>query len=175
MEDEQYLEDDASNVTPEEQAEYEQFVQNSFRLIYSEDQQVRPEILQALQAAQGGEANSAILALAQTTVTIVEQLDTSAREAGKPVSDAVLYHGGLAVVEELAEVAEAAQIHDYSEEDMTGAFSQAIDMYRPKLIESGRTSEDELKAGFAEIQQADEQGQMGQLLPGLGDMGAKNG
>lgn len=167
--DSKFVDDDESNVTPEEQAEYDRFMENALTLMYDESG-AKPELIQALGAAKDGEAqeaNPAILALAQTAVTIVGQLDDSAREAGKPVSDDVLYHGSFAVVQELAELAEAAKIHDYSEEDITGAFMQAIDIYRPKLIESGRTTEEELKAGFAQINEADQQGRMGELLPGL--------
>lgn len=165
-----YVEDGEPNVTPEEQAEYDQFMENALTLIYG-DGQVRPEVLQALQVGeqQPNGPNPAILALAQTAVTIVSKLDDSAREAGKPVSDDVLMHGGEAVVEELGEVSEAAGIYDYSEEELTGAFQQAIDMYRPKAIQDGRTSEDTLKGQFAEINEAESAGRLGDVLPGLGE------
>lgn len=175
---EQYVEEGESNVTPEEQAEYEQFVTNGYQLMYVQGQdggEIRPEVLQSLQTApaegeappQEGGPNPAILPLAQTAVSIVTQLDDSARQAGKPVSDDVLYHGATAIVEELAEIAEAAQIHDYTEEEMQGALMQAIDLYRPKLIEDGRTSEETLKAQFDEINQAESAGKLGDVLPGL--------
>lgn len=169
--DSKFVDDDESNVTPEEQAEYDQFMENALTLMYDE-KGTKPELLEALKAAGGeqqeGGPNPAILALAQSAVTIVGQLDDSAREAGKPVTDDVLYHGSFAVVQELAELAEAAKIKEYSEEDITGAFMQAIDMYRPKLIESGRTTEEALKEGFAQVNEADQQGQLNQLLPGIG-------
>lgn len=167
--------DDESNVTPEEQAEYDQFMQNALTLMYESGDdggQVRPQVIDALRAAEGGGQqeggpNPAILALANAAVTVVGQLDDSARKAGKPVSDDVLYHGGVAVIEELAEIAEAAKIHDYSEEDMTGAFAQALDMYRSKAIQDGRTSEETLKGQFAEINDAEAAGRLGDVLPGL--------
>lgn len=167
--------DGESNVTPEEQAEYDQFMQNALTLLYESGEdggQVRPQVLDALKAGNSGQQqeggpNPAILALAHAAVTVVAQLDDSARKAGKPVSDDVLYHGGVAVIEELAEIAEAAKIHDYSEEDMTGAFAQALDMYRSKAIEDGRTSEETLKGQFAEINEAEAAGTLGDVLPGL--------
>jgi hypothetical protein len=216
-----YVDDGQPNVSPEEQAQYDQFMGNALKLIYT-PQGVRPEVLQALQAAKGapsaptspqqpqtgeqaegaqpeagegetpaedaqeqqpadgaqpndqGEGqggNPAVMALAQTTVTIVGQLDDSAREAGKPISDDVLYHGGLDVLQELAEVADAAKIHDYTQEEMTGAFAQAVDMYRQKAIADGRTTDDTLKQQFGEINQADQQGKLGEILPGLGNGG----
>lgn len=167
-----YLDDDAPNVTPEEQAEYDQVMENALTLMYTPEG-VRPEIVQALSVEQeegeaGQQVNSAILALAQSAVTIVARLDDSAREAGKPISDEVLYHAGFDVVQELAEIAEASKIHDYSEEDITGAFAQALDMYREKAIADGRTNEETLKAQFNEINQAESEGRLDELLPGLG-------
>jgi hypothetical protein len=77
-------------------------------------------------------------------------------------------HGGQAVIEELAEIADAAKIYDYTPEEMTGALQQAIDIYRPKAIQDGRTNEETLKGQFAEINEADAAGKLGDVLPGLG-------
>lgn len=173
----QPLDEEQGNVSPEEQAQYDQFMENALTLIYVQGQdggEVRPEILQALQvqpeegAPQEGTPNPAVLALAQTTVTIVSQLDDSAREAGQPVTDDVLYHGGLAVTEELAEVADAAKLYDYTEEDIAGAFAQAVDMYREKAIADGRTDKQTLEGQFNEVNQAEAAGQLDSVLPGLG-------
>lgn len=172
---EQYVEDGESNVSPEEQAEYEQFVDKAQELVYIEGEEggeVRPEVIEALQAAQTQEpvegVNPAIMALAQTAVSIVQKIDDAAREAGSPVSDDVLLHGTVAVIEDLAEVAETAGFHEYAEDDLNGALMQAIDIYRPKLIADGRTSEETLKAQFSEINEAESAGKLGDLLPGLG-------
>ncbi len=172
--DSKYLEDGEPNVSPEEQAEYEQFMNNGLSLIYVDGEdgaQVQPAILEALRV--GGQAdpngpNPAIMALANTAVEIVSKLDDSSREAGTPTSDDVLMHGGLAIVEELAEVSEAANIYDYSEEEMTGAYQQAVDMYRDKAIADGRTSKETLEGQFAEINDAEAAGKLGDVLPGLG-------
>lgn len=224
-----FVDDDQPNVSPEEQAQYDQFMSNALKLIYTPEG-VRPEVLQALKAgqgapaaatapsaqqqpppqggpqgdqeqgeapdseqaegeppagdteqgeapdaeqpegeasAQGGKPSAPIMALASAAVTIVSQLDDSARKAGKPISDDVLFHGGLDVVQELAEVADAAKIHDYSQEDITGAFAQAVDQYRAKAVSDGRTTDDTLKQQFGEINQADQEGKLGDILPGL--------
>lgn len=171
-----YVEEGEGNASPEEQAQYEQFVTNSHQLLYQQGREggeIRPEVLQSLQVGEQGQQgdgpNPAIMALAQTAVNVVSQLDDSAREAGSPVSDDVLYHGATAVIEELAEIAQAAQIHDFSEDELNGALMQAIDLYRPKLIESGRTNEETLKAQFEEINQAEAAGKLGDVLPGAGN------
>ena len=164
------------NVSPEEQAEYDEFVGHAMDLMYKDGEEgaaVMPEILEALNVGppQGAEegANPAIMALAQTAVTIITKLDDSAREQGRVISDDVLMHGGVEIIEQLGDIAEAANFYDYSEEDMIGAFQQAVDLYRPKLIADGRTTEETLKAQFAELNEADAAGKLGDVLPGLGE------
>ena len=170
-----YLEEGEPNVSPEEQAEYEMFMNNAADLMYSDEggAKVRPEIIEALSVGPGAEpqqegANPAIMALAQTAVTIITRLDDTAREQNKVLLDDVLMHGGVAIIEELGEIADAAKIYDYTPEDLTGAVQMAIDMYRPKAIADGRTSEETLKGQFAELNEADSAGRLGDVLPGLG-------
>ncbi|WP_375188396.1 hypothetical protein [Sphingobium yanoikuyae] len=153
-----YTDDSDNGVSPEEQAQYSQFEQNYMRLIYTDGGEVNPEVLKALQSGSGAQVDTQgegtpphIMALASTAVTIVTKLDDSAREANKPLSDDVLTQGGVAVIEELAEVAEAAGIHDYSEDELSGATAVAFDMYRDKAISDGRTDENTLKSQFDQV------------------------
>lgn len=169
-----YVDDGEPNVSPEEQAEYDMFMENALGLMYADGEEgadVRPEIIEALDV--GGEptegGNPAIMALAQTAVSIIQKLDDSAREQGKVITEDVLMHGGVAVIEELGEIADAAAIYDYTPEDLTGAVQQAIDLYRPKLIADGRTSEETLKGQFAELNEAESAGRLGDVLPGFGE------
>jgi hypothetical protein len=172
--DERYIPDGESNVAPEEQAEYDQFVKNGMAMLYHQGE-VSPAIIESLSAkgegsegeGEGKGPSGPVIALANTTVEIVSHLDESSRQAGKPVSNDVLLHGGIEIMEQLIDIAETANVHDYSEEEQQGAIAIAMDMYRPKLIEGGRTSEDALKGEFGEVVQADEQGQMEEMLPGI--------
>ncbi len=118
-------------------------------------------------ATPGAGGNPAVLALANTAVTIVEKLDDSARKANKPLTDAVLTQGGAAVIEELADVSADAKLYDYSEEEIAGAVALAMEMYRPKAIADGRTDEETLKNQWGEIVTADKEGRAGQVVPGL--------
>lgn len=164
-----------SNVSPEEQQQYDTFVQKAAELIYG-DGKVRPEILQSLAPARepakdpkGG--NPAVLALANTAVQIVSKLDSSSKQAGFQVSDDVLYHGGSEVVEMLAEIAQHAGFHDYTEHEIQGAFFQAVDDYRPIAEEMGRTDQQTLKGQFQQVVDADQKGELNQLLPGIDQKG----
>lgn len=170
-----------SNVSPEEQAQYTEFEENYMRLIY-DGGKVRPELLKALEAAKdGGEQNMgdlqgnstspAVLTLAQTAVHIVGRIDDAAAEAQRPIADDVLFHGAVAVIEELAEVAEAADIYDYSQDEMNGALTVAVDMYREKAIETGRTDENTLTSEWDRLIAADKEGRADEVAPGIMEAG----
>jgi hypothetical protein len=166
------------NVTPEEQQQYDQFVTNGLHVIYGanapqdqgeQDQTgqaaptARPDILNRLK-----EGADPIEALAHTTAWLVTMLETSAEKNGHQLDDAVVLHGGQAMLQELAEVADAAKIHDYSEKEMEGAWYKGLDLYRETATKQGRIDPEQLKQQFNEIQQADSQGRMGDVLPQLG-------
>jgi hypothetical protein len=171
-----------SNVSPEEQQIYDSVVGKAADIIYGKGK-VMPQIVDALKPAKDAPAqdaadpsadtsdpakgNPAVLALANTAVQVVSKIDASAKDAGQHIPDDVLYHAGSEIVAMLAEVAEAAGFHDYSDQEINGAFIQAVDMYRPIAEASGRTDDKTLKDQFGQILQADSQGQLGQMLPGL--------
>ena len=73
-------------------------------------------------------------------------------------------HAGQEILEQLADIAEAANIHDFQEEELEGAFYRATDLYR---ISSSRVDPESLSQEFGQVQQADQQGTLGQLLPGI--------
>lgn len=153
-----YTDEADSEVSPEEQEQYSKFEQNYLKLIYTQQGEVNPAILESLRAAQGQQVNTQgdavpphLAALAATTVTIVQKLDDSAREAGKPLTDDVLQEGGAAVMEELADIAEAAGIYDYSEDEMAGALTVAFDMYRDKAMADGRIDQETAQRNWDEM------------------------
>lgn len=164
--------EDESNVSPEEQALYEQTVRNGLTIIYpkGEEAAVAPSVIDTLKSS-----DNPIVNLASAAVSIVTYLRDSAKEAGQPLPDEILYHAGVALCEELAEVAEAEKIFDYSEEQIEQAFYQALDMYRVSGEQTGDVDSEQLKAGFETIRQADAEGRLGEVLPGIeermGDQG----
>ena len=180
-----YGEDQSEEFTEEEQAQYNAFVEAASDLIHGGDkEEVLPEILESLRGGGQSEpepepyneeddiegdgppppSNGPILALANTAVQICQKLDVDAAEAGTPWADEVLFQGATEVIEMLGEIAEVAGIHDYSEDDLAGAFYQAVDLYRPIAIEMGRTSEEDLKGQFAEIEEAGKDGRLDQVM-----------
>ena len=149
-----------ANVSPEEQSEYNQFVTNGLSMIYSEE--AIPAILQGLSGS-----GDPVEGVANTAVMIISRLEDSAKQANQTVSPDVLFHGGTELLADLVNLAEQAGIHKFSDEDRERALFRALDLYREMRQGSGQLDEEDLKAQFAELVQADQEGRLDELLPEL--------
>lgn len=157
--------EDGVNVSPEEQALYETTVLNALAIIYAgDDEKPAPKVIEALSASE-----NPIMNLATAAVSIVTYLVQSAKEHGSPIPDEILYHAGTAIVEELAAIAEREGIHEFTEEQIEQAFYQALDMYRTAGEQSGDVDPEALKQGFEVVRQADAEGRLDDVLPGIGE------
>ena len=153
----------APNVTPEEQQEYDAFVQNAMNVMYREEGEVEPEILKRLSTG-----NKPIDTLAQTTVWLVMLIEQDAKRNQMPISDDVIFHAGKEIMEQLIEVAEAADLHDFKQAEIQGAWYQALDMYREaNSDEGGRFNPEEAAAAFEALNEADKEGRADEILPGF--------
>ena len=173
------VEGEAANVTPEEQAQYDEFVNNALEIIYPAQTQGQPspQIINSLSGQMSEQerellaqadpplGNSPIDNLAGTGAAVVVMVEGSAAQAGARIDDDVLFHAGADILAELAEVAEAAKIHPYSEEEMESALYRALDIYR---MSSPRVDPEMLAQEFGQIAEADKAGQLDQVLPGIG-------
>lgn len=132
-----------ANVTPEEQAQYDQFVTNGMQLLYK-DNKVSPAVLDQLrgkwdavkpslgeipQEEKPLDPGSPIDNLAVATVALVLALEASAANAGKKVDPGVVFHGGVELLEQLADVAQAANIHDFTQDEMDAAGNRTAMLY----------------------------------------------
>lgn len=170
---------DQSNVTPEEQAQYDQFVRNAVEIIYPEDAQgqMSPALAgqlqgqfdeQSMQMLQGVEppldpANP-LDNIAGAAVLICLYLDASASQAGFDIDDDIMFNGGAEVVEILASDGEAMGFFDVDDQQTEQAFYRACDIFRTV---SPRVDQNMLADQFQEIVSADQQGKLAQLLPNL--------
>ena len=166
--------DEEANVTPEEQAAYEEFVLNGYELLY-DGGKVRPGILELLDENPEDllavienvdlEQFSPVIALAATATIVVLEV---VRRYGEEQPDAsIILHGGKDLLEELAEIAGLYGSHDYTEQEMTDAFRMGADLYREAAADMGLVNLDALKAEFEEIVAADREGRTAEVLPGL--------
>lgn len=166
-------EDAMEQASPEEQAQYEAFVTSGMAMIYPEQTpgEVNAAILSSLRGQFEAEAlemfadaQPALTDSPQDSVAATAVLLTVLNENRGEFTDDVVLHGGAAIVEELVEVAEAAKIHDFSEQDMEAITYRAMDLYR---ISSPRADPAALSEQFKLLMQANEEGNLGAVLPGL--------
>lgn len=169
----EFDEDAMEEASPEEQAQYEGFVTSALAMIYPEQTpgEVNPAILANLRGqfepdalAMFEAAEPALTDSPQDSVAATAVLLTVMNESRGQFTDDVVMHGGAAIVEELVEVSEAAKIHDFSDRDMETVTYRAMDLYR---ISSPRADPAALTEQFKLLMQANEQGNLGAVLPGL--------
>lgn len=166
-------------VTPEEQAQYDQFVKLGMSLVgdkgedildlLDEDPTDLREILGDTELLQ--EPTPAV-ALAATTVIVV--LEAINRSPERP-SDDVIMHGGKELLEIIADLGADAGVHDYSQEEMNQAWLHGQDLYREAATSEGLVDQDAVKAQFDDIVTADKEGRLNEVVPGLADAEVEQG
>jgi hypothetical protein len=170
----------APNVSPEEQKQYEEFVLAGMALIYDREEgakkaQVRPGILKLLDDDPSDlkgilksdelEHFSPLVAIAATTVVVVVEIQKLAGDAAP--SDDVVLHGGVAILEELAQIWMQANEKQLGEDDVHKALSMAADIYREVGADAGLVDENALKDQFSELVKADKAGRLADVSPEL--------
>lgn len=167
--------------TPEEQAQYDQFVNNALEIIYPKGEaqgmspaikahlsgQFEPELQNMLQQIQPPlNPSSPIEALAATAALVVMTLENSAGQSGKEIDAAVLFHAGLEITQILADDGKEFGIFDLGDQDQEKAFYRAVDIYR-QVSPRAQQAQPELASEFDQLRQANDQGDMGKVLPGI--------
>lgn len=155
-----------SNVTPEEQKQYDEFVQNGMMMAY--DENIMPDVMRSLE----GNGNP-VEGLGNTVAMIVMRLEDSAKESGVEISGDVMYHGAVELIEQLAELGEAGGINEFSEQDMESALYIALDVYRSTRQEQGTLPVEEIGQDMNELVAAEQAGTIDQMLPGVSEFAAR--
>ena len=153
-------EGDQPNVSPEEQAQYNLFVDNGLKLIF--DKAAAPKLLQRIKASESPSEG-----LASATVAIVTRLKDSAEQKGVKLDDAVLLHGGLELMENIAELSNAAKVHEFTPDEIEVAMYQALDQYGTRELERGTLDKEAVAQDFKTMMDADKAGKIDELIPGL--------
>lgn len=155
--------EDHPNVTPEEQQQYNTFVQNGMQIIYTTDGKVNDEVLKRLSTGK-----KPIDTLAQTAVWLVMMLEQNAKQNNVDISDDVMMHGGKELLEQLADIDHFAGIHDFKEAELQGAWYSALDMYRQANSDPGdRINPQQASGAFEALNEADKEGRADEVVPGF--------
>ena len=179
VDDQSALQAGQEQASPEEQRLYDDFVNTALSIIYPKGEQqgtvnpsvvttlrgeIDPQVMAMFEMAEPPLTQSPIDLLAVSTVQLTLVVEDKAEASGQQLPDDVVMHGGVEILEALVEVAEAAGVHDYSEEDIENATYRAMDLYR---ISSPRVDQQALSQEFGAIAEADKSGSLSQLLPGI--------
>jgi hypothetical protein len=154
----------ARQATPEQQESYNAFVANAMNLMY--DKKTMPKLLEMLQG--GGDP---IEGLARASVMITARVGTSAEEAGQKLSGDVVFNAGAEIVNQLADVATEAGIHDFQNDRdaLEGAYFRALDQFRTLMEGAGRLNKDAAQKDLAMLQGMSESGELEQMLRGFAE------
>jgi hypothetical protein len=154
--------DPQPNVSPEEQEQYNRVVKNGMEILYTEEGRVLPEVVNRLGT------KDPVNSLSQTAVWLVMMVENSAKQSGFEISDDVLMHAGKELFDQLMEISEAHEIHDFTEKDVQASWYNALDMWREANSgEGGRFDEMAAAEQFIELNEADKEGRAEEIVPGF--------
>lgn len=183
------------NASPEEQKMYEDFVHAALGVIYpGGGHEVAPQILADLKgqfdpqvlalfdkadpALTDSPQDSAAATGVILTLMVDQKFGLGAKgeeqaqaqaDDSQPDFAAVLLHAGKAIVEELLEVSEAAGIHDFNDQDIEAVWARANALYlvAGEAMGAPGANRNALSAEFGKLVDADKQGSLNKVLPGL--------
>jgi hypothetical protein len=149
---------------PEEQETYDAFVAQAMTLMY--DKKMGPKLLQMLEG--GGDPQEG---LARAAVLVTARVATAAEEAGQKLSGEILFNAGTEIVNQLADVATEAGIHDFQNDPdaLEGAYFRALDQFRQLMEGAGRLDRDAAMRDMQTLQAMDERGEFESMLRGLAE------
>ena len=148
--------DPKPNVSPEEQSRYDETIENAYSLVY--DEKSLAAILPTLTSVEG---------LANAVASVFSRLNDSANRSGRPVPPEVLFQGGAEVLEDLAVTAEKFGVKTFSEDEINKAMLVAMEVFRTLQEKSGSLDANAAAADFSDLMDADERGELEQMLPGV--------
>jgi hypothetical protein len=157
--------------SPEEQAQYNQFVGRAMQLIY--DQRMFPKIVEMLRGGgsdgQGKDdtGNSGPAhGLANATAMIITRVYKAASDAGAQLSPDVVFHGGTEIFGQLAEISDKAGISDYANDHdaLEGAYFLAVDTAMQQLRKAGVVDEASAKQALEQLHGMDGKGELEQVF-----------
>lgn len=148
--------------TPEEQAQYEEFVNNAYKIIYSE--KTFPQFIGRMrQAAQ----QDPVEGLSSTVVMVVMRVQESAKRNGKMIDPVIVFHAGVEILESLADTAMKAGIHKYDDKEIEAASLRSMDKYVALASQAGLIDKQRAVSDYQNMIQADKAGKLDELFPGV--------
>ena len=146
------------NATKEEQDQYNIFVDNGLKLLYSKKS--FDAILKRLKL-------DPVEGVASVVAATVARLDESFTQNGGRLDDAVILHGTKELVEVVVDTVESAGIHEYTKEDLTTVMLETMDMLRGIKQANGSLDVEEHTREMATLAEMDRSGALEKEAPEL--------
>jgi hypothetical protein len=127
-------------IDPQIMQAVQQYIAAAMKLIHGE--QTRDRVLQVVQSAP-----NPIVGAAQAGLVVLQRIEKEI-----PADDTVLLSAGNIILGEIMTVAEAAGLHQYSEQDRVQVFQQAVKMFVGKEVASGKRDPQQIAQQLQELQ-----------------------
>ena len=112
-------------------AQVNEYVSNGMKVIHSPE--TRDNIVNQLKTG-----DDPAMALAQTTVNVLNQLDTTSTQAGANVAPETVLQGASPLMEQIMEIGEASGAIQLNEDQVKQAAGMAVSLYIKKGMETGK-------------------------------------
>ncbi len=158
------------NVTPEEQEVYDMVVGNALQIIY--EPKTTDNIIKRI-----AESGNPVEGLANVVFMVVSTLEKSAQQANQQIPEDVMFHAGVEILEELADLVTREGAHEFTDEEIEAAMFMALDLYGQEKDQSGQIDKEAAKGELTQLEQADKDGTITELVPQFGEVvnGGRNG
>lgn len=153
------------NVTPEEQAAYEQFIDHGRQLLY--DAKALPTVQKAVMADANRPEGAPPEGLASSIITVTQRIVAGAEKSGNQIAPDVIHHAGMALVEDLADFSSEKGWHDYSAEEIEAGMMRYTELLGPMM--EGRIDPEQKAAELQQLVDADAKGELASQFPGLAE------
>lgn len=133
--------------SPEMQKTYNRFVGACMLVVW--DEKFMPKALELFQNSPNQTD-----ALASVTAGVVQRVSQEAKKRSQPIPLEVMVHGGLEVVQQVADMATTGGIQGIEPDEIETAFYLAADKVRDVLVASGDLDLSEAKQGMEQLRAA---------------------
>ena len=149
-----------ANVSPEEQAVYDRFMNEAYKMVYGKDRW--PTVLRQISSAPDKPD-----ALATMVSMVALRIATAAKKAQSPISGDVLLAGASELMETMAEDFEKFGAATFSTADLETALYRGMDKFREAAQQSGLLTMEDADADVRMLAEADQNGQLGAVFSAL--------
>ena len=141
----------ASTEPPDMQNQMDMFLSNGMSIIHSK--KVSDGLIKTIKSATGDDRQpDPLVGVANATLNVLDRLEASAGEKGVNLPPEYVAEAGNVLMGEIFQIAEAAGLGPFSEQERYKAFSLAVSKYIDQGLKSGKITEEQLQELSAQVE-----------------------